>query len=968
MPVIHIDKDDLILGQIELDEPQTRFPGISRGDRIGTNGLFRLNFFNGRFLTGQALRREQDYWDTRARLVAQIHDGGIAWGLTLRYPQQAPGFRRIPRTPDPKYPDEGSTVPGFGHGGPTHFANMADIPVGFGTEEPLYLSPGLAFDDIGRPIVVGKRTKFTLGELIRGAREKPRMVVPSGTAFAPCVCLENVPPGTLDAGPSLPAGPYLLVIEPGECPEGDARVHGKVCSEGKQGFCESDGFRGTFDLSLVRFPVQAPLDDIETAWDLRGVLSGYTFDVFEQKLVRRWDPPFAADERFCKGPGPFTRQPGAVALAMVYIGPDGSVLFVDPWIPRRPIAATASASWAAALRGAPTASVSMARLHQFQCQLGDALAAKQAADPDDDYAYNLYEMGFRRIPPCGFLPIGKPIGPLEGMREHTWNVVTSEWDAVKRAYAQAQSYFDGTSVLTFCTVAPLDDDILEDVVRSMDKDSIPLYPWVRRPVEGGVRWPWGLHGDYGKGTGLKMDCYSVSIALGVLVVRSLMSLGGLTMENLVNREISVVRIVVPIEGLRRRYPVIGRVTGDSFAQLFAAWEAVNDITDTADTYRGWAERLFGDFFGWAAQPRQFAFYVRQRLVMLDILYFAIDLLLDLVLLVLVGQEIMGTGMFATTAPSVLMMPATFNSFTPLYLRNPDVPTLDTGTLRAAANRERLNAAVLVRDGLAQPALRGTVREVGGLAFSELRMPSFWEAYEARRSEEYETLIAANRPEAEAEAVAKDRAIDALMEAYRGAALLKAAAVLAPDSVDALVDDFKANVVDARDSGGDPITTNMDMEAFNHDALLAQPNRRAGELFALARRTFAATPIHEIASDVPISDRVAAVLAGTKADTETLVGTTHAVKINRLVRDRGRRIKEITFALGERGALESDAFRSAFDAEIEKKDGDVGAALGSLKRSGKGKVKETASDLLELRTALTDGGFERFWADAYRKGA
>ena len=69
------------------------FPEQRVGTRSGTNGLYRLNYFNGRFLTAEALRREQVYWDTRARLVAQTHGAGIAWGLSLNLPVFPAPFR-----------------------------------------------------------------------------------------------------------------------------------------------------------------------------------------------------------------------------------------------------------------------------------------------------------------------------------------------------------------------------------------------------------------------------------------------------------------------------------------------------------------------------------------------------------------------------------------------------------------------------------------------------------------------------------------------------------------------------------------------------------------------------------------------------------------------------------------------------------------------------------------------------------
>ena len=48
-----------------------------------SHGLFRINWFDGRFLTAQAFRQQDSYWDTRLRLLAQIFPPGISWGLGL---------------------------------------------------------------------------------------------------------------------------------------------------------------------------------------------------------------------------------------------------------------------------------------------------------------------------------------------------------------------------------------------------------------------------------------------------------------------------------------------------------------------------------------------------------------------------------------------------------------------------------------------------------------------------------------------------------------------------------------------------------------------------------------------------------------------------------------------------------------------------------------------------------------------
>ncbi|HZI15772.1 MAG TPA: hypothetical protein VE153_35730, partial [Myxococcus sp.] len=291
-------------------------PEGTTGSVPGTNGLLRLNYFNGRFLTAESMRREQQYWDLRTRLVGEIHPPGIAWGLGLRYAANWP-------PPPPLHQDM-----------PPPYQPRNGLPL----NTQVLLQPGLAFDGVGRPISVGAELSFSFQQMVDQYVSHQTVVVGGGTQFEPCVCLAPAVPGTVTSGALIPPGPYLLVIAPTETPEGEAKVYGNVCATGRPALCEADAWRGGFRLFLTRVPVDVPMNLVRSAWDLRGVLSAWYFDVHEHRLSSRWDEPFpraganGEPPGFCAGPGPLDRQAGVVPLAMVYVGSDSSILFVDPWV------------------------------------------------------------------------------------------------------------------------------------------------------------------------------------------------------------------------------------------------------------------------------------------------------------------------------------------------------------------------------------------------------------------------------------------------------------------------------------------------------------------------------------------------------------------------------------------------------------------------------------------------------------
>ena len=359
------------------------FPEALSGDARDRNNLRRTNWFNGRYLTAEALSRQDVYFDHRARLNAQALMPGIAWGLGI----VGEGLNQL----------SGEVRRG-----------------GLAASAHLTLRRGLAFDGVGRPILVSQDFRFTLADLVGVSLKTPRRVVGGQREFMPCICLAPDPGGASGGSAALPSGPYLLVIEAGEVPEGQARVTGDVCGGRRSATCEADVWQGSFGLSLVRFPVDAPLlNDIPDVWALRGTLSAYYFDVFEHPLWKRWDPDFPIDGSFGRDSGPGRHEGMAIPLALIHFGEDGTALYLDTWIPRRVISATPGEDWHRTRFGAPPRAAAWARIHQFQTMLDESRRLPPTSRPlpggKRPMGKNLYQRGFRHIPPIGFLPV-VPIG------------------------------------------------------------------------------------------------------------------------------------------------------------------------------------------------------------------------------------------------------------------------------------------------------------------------------------------------------------------------------------------------------------------------------------------------------------------------------------------------------------------------------------------------------------------------------
>jgi hypothetical protein len=427
------------------------------GDLLGKNGLARVHFFDGRFLTAATLQAEQIYWDARTRIAAQIHPAGIARGLGLTYPLLDGG-------------------PGVDPG-----ANVT-------------LQPGLAFDGYGRPIVVGAAYPFKLRDLIERWVQTPvALSALGGTTFAPCLCV-SPGGGAAGGGSSFPSGPYLLVIAASECPEGQAKVFGTACPSDTSDTCEIDRWRSGFGLSLVQLPDLISAHTPGDEWARRGLMASWYFDTYDVRQDRwRGNFPFGA---FASDVVQATGNPitsgEAVPLAVVWVDSTQGVTFFDTWTARRHLISTHTAYAAHRVIGAPPPAAVQARLHQFQVMLEEVLAARGLGRSVTTIGGlgndNLFTLGFRSIPPAGFLPMRR-----DDHRVHSATELPEVLaDAHSRyaegagpsllltlAWQQAAAWFAGTNVLPLPVVALHDDDVLRLLREVEQRDPIHLAEHIR---------------------------------------------------------------------------------------------------------------------------------------------------------------------------------------------------------------------------------------------------------------------------------------------------------------------------------------------------------------------------------------------------------------------------------------------------------------------------------------------------------
>jgi len=1024
------DRIDSILWERFLEPPVA----TGSGEISGSNGMSRVNWFNGRFLTAEALRKQDRYWQLRTQLLAQIHTPGIAWGLGLQAPGAGPApepalptpvievsqgpprsvtFRAIDDNGAPlggvhvelTLPDGsrrslvtdangGAKLDPGGNPGDyaftismVGFASVdgqatvreygfhVDVSMspggtgetlpfprafegGIGTDRELTLQPGVAFDAAGRPIVVGGPFRFSIDDLLDRYRAQPLTISKKTTSFAPCICVEPGPGTVFQPGAAIPEGPYLLVIEPTETAEGEAKVYGEICSGPSPVHCQADVWRDGFGLSLVSYPFQVPKNgDIRSSFDLRGTLSAHYFDVWEHSLVRRWDPTFAHDDRFCHSTGPRRHQPCAVPLAMLYVNHDGSVSFMDPWIPRRTQVATAARSWSENLFGTPTPAAAVARLHQFQCQLAETLeqvpltiggaAASRRPGP------NLYERGFRHIPPVGFLPVdvgGFDFGTFVGRN----GTLPTTGELTAYVCEHAAAHFEGTNVLTYCVVAPREDDVLEDIDNGFEKDPIVLRRVEEREREK-AEIDWGELSNYKSGTSMML-----------VVIAAVLANTRMTVDALANRETEIVKLIVPLQGLRRVHPLVGQTSQD-YADLAREWGAeglaqslsgsmamayMSRSMTTISTHGFPEEReviTVPPERGEArlgALPRSFVVYVKQRIVILELIFRVLTWFERYPWGRLSFRQLMTT----RTPEPVSFVPT--RTLRKLY--EDSMPT-ETRVLTGALFKAPLMRSALL-EGLEANAV-------------EMRREGLRELLAEIDAEE-ERIRGASPDEAKPRLRAMENVVDVFaVEHPEYSALKLPLTILDEEAAEALIRDmareFERNP--AVDERGREIGASVAKEVLHGDTYRRWESMGAGALWSRVRSAMARQPAKEYMSTVATDVDLGAVLDSTPEDAEELAGGSAKFsslkgKVKQAVNEMADGIELVAKDL-QLGADLADEYAAALE-----RTGDAKKAYAAAARAHPRGAKHKYLKALEpMANNLDEQGFAELAEMVFRKG-
>ena len=174
-------------------------------------------------------------------------------------------------------------------------------------------------------------------------------------------------------------------------------------------------------------------------------------------------------------------------------------------------------------------------------------------------------------------------------------------------------------MVVYGVVALHDDDILEDLHNVIDKDPLQLEK-AAAPEEPSpeIMNPQMRNVNSRRQNGPIMFLRSFG---------SLLRSKGLDLDALVNRRTEVVKLIVPLQGLSRNHPLLGVIAEDAAPQA-AAWGLSGSAGQSAASLAGVGQQGEVD-----QAPRLFVVYVKQRMVLLDLLFQLLEVLESLVRLV-----------------------------------------------------------------------------------------------------------------------------------------------------------------------------------------------------------------------------------------------------------------------------------------------------------------------------------------------
>jgi hypothetical protein len=309
---------------------------------VSAAALRSVNFFNGRLLTGEDLRREQANEESRLARLARAAGEGVAYGLEV---QETLG------------------------------TSTKGQPV-------VTVAAGLALSRSGLALDLPAAVDVSL------ARGAPTDTSEPGGLFADC---QPFAPGTYTAG----AGVYLLAIGPAHQGEGRAPVSGLGNDEAP---CNVAVSVATVKFHLIRLAL-LPAD----LTDKRHLRNRIAYRCFAPEALAAFtrDPfgPAPTTYGLIDTLRTQTLSDDEVPLAIIAWSIDDGIQFVDLWAVRRRLTHRPAEGELATVAGDRRRAEAEAMFLQFQAQIDDLRIAE---GPQTVIGSDHFDL----LPPAGLLPIG----------------------------------------------------------------------------------------------------------------------------------------------------------------------------------------------------------------------------------------------------------------------------------------------------------------------------------------------------------------------------------------------------------------------------------------------------------------------------------------------------------------------------------------------------------------------------------
>lgn len=308
--------------------------------------LTRLNYFDGKFLRADDLRREQDYLRQLVQFSNQGLGAGIVYGMD-------------------------TTLDG----------------------QQLSIGPGLAMDSDGRTLLISAAATLDIGTLIDSTRRLVQLkqaatatALTAGTAdFAPCMDVTTAPTDSVTPGGSL----YVICVGHAESLCGTEDVYGRLCEEACVTATDRPYLVEGVIVRAVPLTLRTPCAKSRTVTltrrHLRSLVASAYFEDERHVVESLISGAGLALDTWCVGAE--AGAVGCVPLAVVARA-GTTTIYLDAWTARRErIEAPARRYWAWRMAMRPW-DVYLAQILQFQCQLHEVLGgvARAPGGPDDPCA------------------------------------------------------------------------------------------------------------------------------------------------------------------------------------------------------------------------------------------------------------------------------------------------------------------------------------------------------------------------------------------------------------------------------------------------------------------------------------------------------------------------------------------------------------------------------------------------------